>query len=362
MMMFLATVLSMQTGLAQPVSGGVVVRLEPGGQVVTAPPRVILAPVVGGDPVSLTLRDDGQAPDVAAQDGRWAGFVNVAAESVVVTVEVDGDRRDGGTVSWAPTAQARDLILTLNWSGVTALASTMDGAEPIEAREATVKTVGVPKASSVPAASSQSIVGHPVAWATTGAGLLCILVGFGLAVRNARPPLPPLSLRRVEEPPILGVGTPALHQGLSVWQVAPEDRASLTKGLLRTLARQHRVLLRLPDGVAEPTTLGGPAYVTTTTVRKVLEDHLVELFDRPGLPVVVLYVGGAVSEQSVVDLRDILEPDIGGILLAETLPPAVQAEATLRTTEGGAVLATATESIHLTLGAQGFVRAPATEA
>ncbi len=356
MMMWFAPMLWIQVGLAQPVSGGVVVRLESGGQVVSEAPRVTLTPTAGGEPVSLSLRDDGQAPDVAAKDGRWAGFASMSANSVGVVVDLDGDRRDGGTVSWEPDAQTRDLVLTLNWSGVTALASTMDAAAPSEARQGGGATSNASSASNAGTATVGFGVDNAVVWGTTGAGLLCILVGFGLAVRNARPPLPPLTLRRIEEPPILGAGTPMLHQGLTVWRVAPEDCAPLTEGLLRTLARQHRVLLRLPEGMSEPTTLGGPAYVTTTSARKVLEDHLVALFDRPGLPIVVLYVGHTVSEQNMTDLRDILEPDIGGILLAEALPSAVEAQATFRATTQGAVLATASGEIHLSNSPDGFVR------
>lgn len=334
---------------------GIVVRLEPGGEVVSQAPVVTLTPASGA-PVSVTLNDDGQPPDVAASDGRWAAVAFAEGSAFSVGVQVGSEQHDAGEVTWSSSASARDLVLTLTWGGVTALASSPAGA-PGEGGPTADPGTTAPAASTASTTTATAAPLDPVLWGGVGAGVLCLLVGLGLAVRNARPPLKPVNLERIPEPPILGPGTPTLHRGLSVWTVPPHLRDRLTEGLVRTMACHHRVLVCLPEGAPCPSTLGGPAYFTRDATIRRLEDHLVDMVERPGLPITALWVVDAPANPQLTAFADILEPDIGGIVLATTAPDGRTPDVTVLEVDGSLQLQTRRGAIELVEGATGLARA-----
>ena len=342
--------LSAQIASAQSGSDAVVVRLEPGRQVVSGTPMVTLKPL-RGEAVSISLKDDGSKPDIAAEDGRWAGITVMKESTVAVSVDIGPDHYDAGTVSWDADAPIRDLVLTLTWGGVTAMADSTPQV-PMASSPAAGPSLAM-SASAVPAVASSK----PLMWGILGVGLLFVLGGLGLALRNARPPLRAVSLDRVPEPPVLGPGTPALHEGLSVWTVSESDRAQVVETMLRTMARRHRVLLRLPEGAEVPTTLGGPVYLTHASERGELESHLLDILERPGLPVAVLFVGVRVAAAVSGELADILDPGVGGILLATELEGGQAVDITVKATISGVELKTRQGMIMLVdRGEEGYFR------
>ena len=302
-------------------SAGILVRLEAEGQLFTEAPIVELTPTTGGEAKRVVLADNGSAPDVVADDGQWAGVIMQDGRSFRVRAILNGAARDGGTVSWDEGAGSRELVLSDGWTGLQAHAGVaMGGTGSTTApkkkgrRDAKVEKASPARTESAPSLQATR-VGSWTDWLPLAGGLLSLLLGFGLAIRNSRPPIRPMRLPRLPEPPILGPGTPALHQGLSLWQVSAADKEVVGTALLRTMARSHRVLLVQPDDRPAVTALGGPVYRTTDAAAADVEDHLIDLFERPGLPVAVLFVLDAVRADEIAAFRDLLDPAVGGIVL-----------------------------------------------
>ncbi|RME29169.1 MAG: hypothetical protein D6798_00735, partial [Deltaproteobacteria bacterium] len=94
---------------------GVLVRLETGGAAVDSPVVVTLTPEAG-DPIELTLLDDGNPPDVTAGDGVWSAAVLTEQDAFDVRLSLgDGAALTGGEVRWDPDQiGARDLVIRLD--------------------------------------------------------------------------------------------------------------------------------------------------------------------------------------------------------------------------------------------------------
>jgi len=340
---------------------GVVVRLEAEGKLLTEAPVIELLPTSGEASVQVSLNDEGQPPDVVAGDGTWAGSGMTDASSLQVRAVISGKSFDGGTVRWEDATGPRDLVISYGWSGIQATtgsagmqksqASPTDSRGGKEERRArkTGSTTGAP---ATPSATNW------LAWLPLAGGSLFALIGFGLAIRNSRPPLRPMKLPRLAEPPLLGPGTPALHRGLSCWQVTSEDRDPLTEALVRTMARHHRVLLVLPADAPEPTTFGGPVYICRDATPSRVEDHLIDLFDRPGLPVAVLMVHDSPTPEELKAYREILDPDVGGIVLSTQPDPSTPPDITVARANDRFVLQTATTRVTVHIDHQGLVPTP----
>jgi hypothetical protein len=346
---------------------GVLVRLEPGGQPVTAAPQVRLAPLSGEDAIEITLNDDGSPPDVVASDGRWAGVAMTPISAFSVSVSVGGEQMDAGEVTWTEEGAARDLVLTLMWGGVTAEASSpgQAGAAPSQAAAgggAPVASGGAPPsgatsgglaplatASTPPSRGQDGWV-----WLALGLGSLGLVGGLVLLLRGGRRGPSEVQLDRAPEPPLFGPGSPALHQGLSVWQVASPDRDLFLEGLVTTVALQHRVLLVLPESAPVPAVQGGPVYVCRDTDTRLIEDHLVDMLDRPGLPVVAVFVEADPTVERIGVLEELLKPDLGGILVT-AFPPAARDDVIKVTLHpDGAALAVDGRDIALARGRFGY--------
>jgi hypothetical protein len=320
------------TALAQTSSSsvrGVAVRLEPGGKPITETPTVILSPTDGSDTLEFTLNDDGVAPDVAKADGRWAGVVMTGSAAFGVSLTVGGDVLDGGTVSWEADSSQRDLVLTLTGNGVTALASSPDGNMPPNGANAPAASVdpASPGAATIPPGASTD-PGMPASpttaaedgllWLALGLGALGVVGALLLVLGGRRSPRSGPTLERAPEPPVFGRGTPALHSGLTIWQTDPEEQDRFVTGLVGALARDHRVLLILSDKAGIPSVCGGPVFVCRESDPKRIEDHLADLEEQPGLPVVVVVVHDRPDVGFITELGEMMDPDPGGILLTTT--------------------------------------------
>lgn len=338
---------------------GVVVRLEAEGKLLTEAPVIELIPTNGDASVKVPLNDEGQPPDVVAGDGTWAGSGMTDASSLQVQAVISGKSLDGGTVRWEDATGPRDLVISYGWSGIqatTGSAGTPKSQTPQDASRGgkEERRARKPGASSTLASTAPSTTDW-FAWLPLAGGSLLALIGFGLAIRNSRPPLRPMRLPRLAEPPLLGPGTPALHRGLSCWMVTPEDRDTLTETLVRTVARHHRVLLILPSDAPEPTTFGGPVYVSRDAAPVRVEDHLIDIFDRPGLPVAVVMVHDAPTPEQLKAYREILDPDVGGIVLSTRPDPSTPPEITVARSDDRFVLQTATNQVVVHIDHQGLV-------
>jgi len=362
MMLSLLPLWSLVCGLASAGPGlGIVVRFDSDGPLLSDAPVVVLTPTEGGAPIRVELNDAGQQPDVSADDGIWAGTAPSNARSVQVSVELNGEVIDAGTVMWADGDSARDLVVSHGWSGVQASAVVSTGASPEEAAVKSPAGRSDKSSESKRARRSSTPVTSPSAprdltpWLPVGAGVLMMLLGFGLAIRNSRPPLRPMRIPRLAEPPMLGPGTPALHRGLSRWRVEPSDRDVVVAALVQTMARAHRVLLVIPDSLPLPEASGGPVYVLHDTSRAAVEDHLIDLFDRPGLPVTVLFVMEGASPAEASALADILEPDVGGVLVFSASDGSFPSDIVVARSDSGLRLMTGVREIDVRVSDAGMV-------
>lgn len=360
------------TASAQPGGGaaqGVLVRLEPGGQPITDVPRVVLTPTGGGPPLELVLADDGQPPDVAEADGRWAGVATTQEPSFTVELTVGGEVLDGGTVSWDDDTQARDLVLTLTGSGVVAQATAPGGhsaqgaptsatpgtgGDPSSVSAATIPPAGGLGTPSQPGASSSTAADDGWLWVALGLGALSLVGGLVLALRGGSPPSRALELERAPQPPVFGPGTPVLQRGLHLWTVSADHRLALLPGLLQALARHHRVLLVLPSGAAAPAVFGGPVFVVRDPQPSAIEGVLVDLDDHPGLPLVVVVVSERPQAAWLDELAALMDPDPAALVLATEAPAGRTADAELRRLGDAAQLVTDTDVVALEQSPDGY--------
>ncbi len=305
------------------VESGVVVTFSSGDLVVDEEVLVLLESEQGT--IEVLLADDGEKPDVAALDGQWSGSVRTVASDFEVVVMVDGQEQGRGQASF-PETGARDLRLAWSNEALSVQVSaptdpgegpqgSPEGGQPLDPSVGGTPispgaTGGATGPSSAPAtlpsggaeASSNStlliglglgllvLAAIVMAWLRSGGGS-----GYRIKTRA----------ELQDEPPLLGPGGPVLSQGLHRVQVEG-DAASLIAALLPILARDHRVLV---TGVEEVHPVwGGPVYRCTAEKAVHIGDAAEDLLDGPGLPLVVLALGGE-------GLDEQLPEGVGGLWL-----------------------------------------------
>ena len=332
-----------------------VIRLRAAGAGVDGNVTVTLTNADGVS-IETTLRDDGVSPDVAAGDETWAESTELAGDSATVTMVVDGDTFDAGSVTWTDTESPRDLELTFNGSVVQASASnaegalpppttaatlppgtTPDGAEPISNVPEGTGAVGSPVEGGAPAGGPPSAqgggappppTGPPVEGGSPGApngvappgaakdtasstspqlfiglgvGVLALVLIGWLWLSNARRtddviPAPE------PEPGLLGPRTPSLSGGPSSWQAAPADLVAVASALVGRIARHRRVVLATADGAAIDPVFGGPVYKAGALETDAIADLVEALEEQGGLEIAVVLVGDA-ARSAMVGLR-----------------------------------------------------------
>lgn len=356
---------------------GVIVRLEPGGQAIGEAPEIRLTPVSGEAALVAKLNDDGLPPDVAADDGRWAGVAMTTLNSFQVAVTVGGETIEGGVVSWPDDKPARDLVVTLGWDGVTLQAigseqpSGADGtagdgpggalSEPAvgDARPGDGAPGGlgpggeagmlppVPmdpsNRAAAPASPSSATAGSvPWAWAVLGISVLALTGLFVLRGGERSSGSANTDLERAPEPPIFGPGSPAVHTGVSIWHVQWSDRDAFLHGLVASLAEYHRVLL-VGAGSNPAPMVGGPVYVSSETNLRLLRSTVDALRAQPGPRVVVVLVDPDPSLARVRALEGLLTQGLGGLIVTAQPPDGAPEPYVVDVYEGGA---TVTHSGH----------------
>ncbi len=348
---------------AGPESGpmGVLVRLEPGGQPITGVPSVVLVPTSEGETLVVELNDDGAPPDVLEADGIWAGVAMTDLQHFTVEVHIGDEVRAGGVVDWKDGTRARDLVLTLTADGVSAVAGAPDalrpegpeaGGEPSARLGAVPQGVGSPPVSP---SNRSTAADDGWMWVALGIGALSLVGGLVLVLRGGRPAARGVDLDRAPEPPMFGPGTPRLDAGLEIW--SHDGHLDVWQSLVATIARHHRVLLVVDAQMAVPAVFGGPVYVCRSFDMRELERHLDDLDELGGLPIVVVVAVEKAEDGLVVGLRELLEPDLGGLLLVRHPSVRHPATAALVSQAGGALLTVGEVRVNLDIHEAGLVRA-----
>jgi hypothetical protein len=191
-------------------------------------------------------------------------------------------------------------------------------------------------------------------WVALGVGALCLVGGLLLVLRGGGSRRGGPKLDRAPEPPIFGAGTPSLTGGLTVWKTEAHEQDRFVAGLVGALARDHRVLLVLSEQAAVPSVMGGPVYVCRESEAKVIEDHLADLEEQPGLPLVVVMVAAAPDAQLVGELSAMMSPDPGCILITATPPADTTVHVSVAVDEKTAALATPRGTVTLTETPRGY--------
>jgi hypothetical protein len=289
------------------------VRLVARGQYL-ADPKVILTPVNGADSIEMAMRDDGEMPDVVADDGTWAGTSLLAHDAYAVTLDLGGHMVDGDTIRWGADELARDLALTFDGDGLQASTSSSPanlgtGGE--------FGAQGRPRGAAFGAGEGGSAKGsRGLLLLGLGGGVLSLGVGATFLLMRGREDDEPLfETTRVPEPPLLGPPSPPLSDGMCQWVVETDCMADATASLVATLARTHRVLVVAPKSVMIPLVHGGPVYRLSSVVPDDLEDAVEILVQQGDLPTAVLLVLVRPAPEVLIDYASRFPEGVGGIAL-----------------------------------------------
>jgi hypothetical protein len=348
------------SGLYKGGTRGVMVRLETSDADIAGPVEVTLTPTKGGDAVVLELLDDGQPPDVTADDGIYAASTITTADRFSVTVRIGGTEKAQEDVSWeADAAAARDLVIRLVDDEVSFSAS-MPAAEGVPGRERTKaeRKKGDSSRKATKAARRRAEAGgfsrrDILLWLAIGLGVFG-LGAAGLLIARWLSRRGESDLRPLPEPPFLGPKTPSLSDGLSLWVVHAADRETTIGPLLSSLAAQHRVLVVTEPETLLPPVFGGPVFRSKSTGLEDVEDTLYDLGEVGGAPLTVLLIANAPTLESVEAVADLLPAGVGGIAI---LPTALVTDfpALHWSVDGDrATLESATGTTHLRITSQGL--------
>ena len=328
----------------------VIVRLDPHGELEGPFTVVLTGP--DGEVYEATLNDSGEPPDVPAGDGLWAGIAENVPSTVTVVITTDSGTLDGGAIEWSETRHHRAVELSVK-GGVVSATAKLDKGEATVPKDSKgsrkIRPPAVPNADGtlpqLPPTGPQSEPGQqapghqqtpggqqpmsavthggassPFLWMILGAALTALL-GAGLALWRGRlegggqfaaPPLPP---PRVPEAGLLGPGTPAVSEGLSVWTCAtPHDAL---QALLATLSDGRQVVAVAPSAVKLPPVVGGPVYRARTARPPAIRAAVNALQARSGAPVAIFLLIDTVEAEHLDDIQDVLPDGVGGFVLTQ---------------------------------------------
>jgi hypothetical protein len=301
-----------------------------------APVRVLFTG--DGNTTTIVMNDSGTVPDVTAGDGIWAGVAESAPLSGAVSVEVAGDTREGGVVSWGPDEKPRELKLTVQQEALNVEATTHTAAgapaaaegDPSVAGDVVGPAVVSPEAPAAGpmAAPQMNGVAVPVHSADGAGGfdwmgalaLVLALAALGLVLMRRSPavsskpeavPEPSSLPTRMNEMGILGSGTPSLSDGVSVW-TGPE---AILGTLLATVARTRSVVVAAPEDRTVPPVAAGPVFRVNSLQPHVIEAAVRSVQAAGGLSVcVVALPDGDVDDPLVASIERGLPDGVGALI------------------------------------------------
>ncbi|MFZ5481684.1 MAG: choice-of-anchor X domain-containing protein [Myxococcota bacterium] len=311
---------------------GVLVRLQ-SGEALDGAVVAVFTPIEGA-PTEVPMADDGQAPDVQAGDGIYAGAFSAAGDAFDVTLKV-GDRAvSGGRVSWAPTDEMRELEIRLDGE---AMAMTAGVAKPPEGGAAgAAPPTGAPAGGVAGGAPpGGALADRAVAPGKSDDGALFVQLGLGLlalvaagwawtrlAPRGPARRLTPPGVTRLPARGLAGEGTPSISEGVTAWVAA--EPGALLEPLLATLADRHRVLVVAPADTPLPSVPGGPVYrLAADSVASVASAAAI-MSRSASRPLAVLVVAGG-DASGWAGLRERLPDGVGAVLLCAEAPEGVPA-------------------------------------
>ncbi len=252
----------------------------------------------------LDLHDDGESPDVAAEDGRHSGFAIIEGDSFDLTVTVGDEVHEVGAAAWPADGKARDLIVNIYGDLFTVETEAVgSGAAPTLNAPGDTPGTAPAATTTAPAPSDEP---DTTLYAVVAVGVLALfgVAGLWWRGRDGGPAELPDDL--VAEPSAsLGV---ALRPGV---QRAAADPATLLTALTRT----HRVLLAAPTTAELPRVQGGPVYRTHSLRTQHIAHTAEGLVRGPGRPLAVLVVGG-LDDPSLVRLGEDLPERVGCLVVA----------------------------------------------
>ncbi len=309
-----------------------VVRFDSAG---AAPAEPLLAILVDGETrTEVALRDDGERPDFAKEDSRFAGVSDFSGATLTLVLSAGGIELGTAPVEFADPTSPHDVDLAISGGVLTASVSAPpdpNGAAPPDGSGAPASGggAGAPPMGSGGAGfggASGERPSEPVSFPSgdSGDGLLFIGVGVGLLALlgagwvwrrwRAAPTSRSAEVQIVPEPGLLAPSFPSLSDGLAAW-VAPGEARSILEPLLRHLADRHRVLVAAKADIDIRPVAGGPVYRISAVRPSLVGDVAESLGREPGPPLCVLLVLDEADADALRDYRDLLPQDVGGLVL-----------------------------------------------
>ena len=276
----------------------------------------------GGHQTTLPLRDDGKQPDVIEGDGTFAGTTIASGGEMKVTVQAGGKTWTTVSAAFPEGAGPRDLDVSVSGDRLVAEGKVAGGG--VGPNGGAVRAVGgaggqgLAPPAGVGAADATYTQDNTALIIALGVGILTLV---GLALWGRRGPsagpaalgsLDPKGCALLPEGGWLGPHSPPFSEGIGVLVVDPADEARALPGVLRALARRHRVILLQPDG-APPPAVAGEVYLSSTREPARLGDLAELLLADGGLPVAVVVQGEPAARAQA--FSDQLPESVGGLLL-----------------------------------------------
>lgn len=355
----------------------------------------------GASTFDVPLKDDGTPPDVTADDKSHSGTGWFEGDTFEVSVTVGTTTIPGGTVSWKPEDDARDLTLTVSGSTLTAEASagqlgpkvggppatgpSPNGNEPGADVTPPLGPDGKPlihtpppggpvpggplaggaaSAGAAPDAAAHAAApgadaprlaplarpaADPLAYIGVGVGLL-VLAGLLYTAASSRGRRAPDAL---PEPGLVGPTTPSLSGAPTPWLTDAADMPALAEALLRTIARHRRVVVAA-DGWTPAPVHGGPVYKAPAADPKSVARLVDALLDDGGAPVAVLLVGDADAAR-IAGVERALKGHAALVAVGTVAPESASTGVTARRDGPVWTLRTAAGECTATVTADGFV-------
>lgn len=326
---------------------GIVVRLSTGGEPIGSPVQAILTNV-DGDVTTLTLKDDGESPDVNAGDHHYSASSMLQGDEFQVALSLGGDAEDVGEVSWPADVTARDLVISRYDGIVTLETGAGDNGQPMGEPTGPGNASGEP----APGAATGDTVDNPIVDGTTpvrgpnvtfssnsnsttpendstlyviGGALLLILAAVAFFWFREPSTIAPRSngaasslVHRMPEPGLLGEGTPSLSAGASVWVVDAESTGDFMALLMGSMAAHHRVVVVAPGSNSVPLVHGGPVYRMKNPRPGHVGEAVAELTRGSGQPIAVLVDATRMEEAMISDYADLVGGDLGTVFVRNT--------------------------------------------
>jgi len=363
------------TPSAEAAPRGIVARVTMDGDG-EAPTKVWLTPTAGGEVIEIAINDAGEPPDVKAGDGTFAGSEWVEGEDFTVAISFGDEKRDAGSVSWAPEDEQRDLNVTILGDLITTEADVSKPLPP-QPDGSSSGEEAAPDGGPTPQEGGPSATGggQPMALGTgaqpAGAApessaflqILGLVLG-GLAVvavvwwwRQGGEDAPvvvsggSLELERIDEPPLFGGNSPSLGGGVALFGVGKADAPALIGPLLGAVARGRAVVVAAPGTVTGLTSFGGPVYRSESADPAVIGAALAKLAHGKAAGFVV---AEGLSPADLTAFATALPAHTGLCLLAVDPSPELVGVRGLRRHGQRWILGEGDERIVLRVGARGL--------